>query len=224
MRSGRSSLAADEAGRTLWRWARKAVEPFGDLCCALLFERSLVEPPPSVGNPLGASIRLATKDDLDMLCGIYAADAWLWLGSRELYRDRLQRGERCYLAFVGGALAHVNWTCFHWGDALPGRPVSLLPGEIYTTDAFTPPAFRGKGLHALVLGRMLADARSGGARHAYTLGQLDRPDAHKGLLALGWREIGQVVYFQRRGRPDAVFLCRRGNTAPLFERALPEAG
>lgn len=205
-------------GTKLWRWARKSAEPFGDLCCALLFERSLVETSPLVANTAGASIRLAAEDDLDMICGLYAGDAWLRLDSREAYGDRLRRGERCYLAFVDGAIAHVNWTCFNWGDALPGRPLRLKPGEVYTTDAFTPADFRGKGIHALVLARMLADARSGGARHAYTLGQLDRRDAHKGLLMLRWQETGRVVYFQRHSRSDATVLWRQGNTAPLFER------
>jgi len=201
----------------LWQGARRCAAPLGELCCALLFERSLADPPPPVPNALDASIRLATEDDVDTLCALYAADAWLWLGSRDLYRDRLRRGERCFLAFVDGMLAHVNWTCFQWGDALPGVPLRLRAGEVYTTDAFTPPRFRGKGMHALVLGRMLSDARAAGARHAYTLGQLDRPDAHKGLLALGWREIGRVVYFQRLGRPGATFLWRRGDLTPLFE-------
>jgi len=207
----------------LWQWARRSAEPLGDLCCALLFERSLLEPMPSMPNILDLSIRLATEDDLDGICRLYAGDDWLWLGSLDFYRDRLRRGERCYLAFAGRELAHVNWTCLHWGDALPGRPLLLRQGEVYTTDAFTPAAFRGKGVHALVLGHMLSDARSYGARQAYTLGQLDRPEAHKGLLALGWREIGRVVYFQRRGRSGAVFLWRRGTTAPLFGRRSLEA-
>jgi GNAT superfamily N-acetyltransferase len=201
----------------LWQCARKCAAPIGDLCCVLLFERSLADPPPSVPNTLDASIRLATEDDVDTICELYAGDTWLWLGSRDLYRDRLRRGEKCFLAFVDGVLAHVNWTCFQWGDALPGLPLLLRPGEVYTTDAFTPPRFRGKGVHALVLGRMLNDARAAGARHAYTVGQLDRPDAHKGLLALGWREIGRVVYFQRTAGSSAIFLWRRGDVSPLFE-------
>ncbi len=208
---------------TAWKWSRKTASPFGELACALFFERSLVEPVPPAANRLGASIRLATEDDLDLICPLYAGDSWLWLGNgpsdqaaRGLYLDRLRRGERCFLAFVDGALAHANWTCFSWGDALPGHPIRLQPGEIYTTDAFTPPAFRGKGVHALVLGTMLNQARAVGARHAYTLGQLDRPDAHKGLRALGWRECGRVVYFLPRGVARTPFFVRRGKTGPLF--------
>lgn len=213
--------------QVLWRWARKGAARVGDLCCALLLERSLVDRVP-VRARGDVSLRLATQDDVDMICNLYSDDPWLWLGSgpdswsraRQLYADRLARGERCYLAFVDGELGHINWTCCRWGDALPGQPIWLRPGEVYTTDALTPVKFRGQGLHALVLGTMLNDARDLGARHAYTLGQLDRPDALKGLYSLGWREIGRVTYFQLRGRDSAVYLSRRGVTAPLFrERA-----
>lgn len=212
----------------LWRLSRRAAAPFGDLCCSLLFERSLIEPVVAIPNRLKAQIRLAGEDDIETVCRLYATDPWLWLGRHpddvsaiELYRDRLRRGERCYLAFVGDELAHVNWTCYRWGDALPGRPVRLERNEIYTTDALTPAAFRGRGIHAVVLGRMLADARDAGARHAYTLGQRDRPEAHKGLLALGWREIGRVVYLQLRGASGCLPFYRSGITAPLF-RPSPE--
>ena len=209
----------------VWQFARRAIAPLGDLCCVLFFERSLVEPVTVVPNRLDATIRLAKEEDLGAICRLYADDPWLWLGSHpgdtaaeQLYRDRLLRGERCYLAFVGDHLAHVNWTCYRWGDALPGRPLRLGSGEVYTTDAFTPAAFRGQGIHALVLGTMLRDARAQGARHAFTMGQLDRPDALKGLRALGWRETGRVVYFQPRASAKALCLHRTGNTAPLFRR------
>lgn|SRR5690348_4395763 len=208
---------------SLWRLAQVATSPFGELSCGLLFERSLANPIPSADNRLQASIKLADESDLDAVCDLYAGDPWLWLGSnpqdrsaRARYVDRLRRGELCYIASVEGRIAHVNWTCFSWGDALPERPIMLRPGEIYTTDAFTPEPFRGKGLHALVLGTMLRDARERGFRHAYTLGQLDRPDALKGLNALGWENCGQVIYFLPRGRAKSLFLSRRGTTEPLF--------
>ncbi len=209
----------------LWRLVRGAVSPFGDLRCVFFFERSLIEPVTAVPNRLNATIRLAGETDLGAICGFYKNDSWLWLGSHpgdkaaeQLYRDRLSRGERCYLALVGDELAHVNWTCYRWGDALPGRPLWLGAGEVYTTDAFTPVAFRGKGVHALVLGTMLNDARATGAHRAYTLGDLDRPDAHKGLRALGWQETGRVLYFQPRGTSRTFCLYRTGNVTPLFRR------
>lgn len=223
-------IEARRPGRLPWQVARKMAAPFGELCCALFLERSLVDRVPAASERSGVTLRLAGADDVDMICKLYSDDPWLWLGSgpdswssaRALYADRLSRGERCYLAFVDGELGHINWTCYRWGDSLPGQPIWLRSGEVYTTDALTPARFRGQGLHAFVLGTMLNDARDLGARHAYTLGQLDRPDALKGLYSLGWREIGRVTYFQPRGRDSAVYLSRRGVTAPLFRQ--PAAG
>jgi len=209
----------------LWNWLRAGASPFGELTCAIFFERSLAAPVTAEANRLDASIRLASEDDLDTICRLYAGDEWLWLGrspddrlARGLYLDRLRRGELCYIASVAGEIAHVNWTCFSWGDALPGHPVRLRAGEVYTTDAFTPLPFRGKGLHAFVLGTMLNEARKRGARHAFTLGQLDRPAALTGLHALGWQECGRVVYFLPRGASRTPLLVRRGRTDPLFRR------
>lgn len=209
----------------LWTWLRAGISPIGELTCAIFFERSLATPVAGGDNKLNASIRLASDDDIDAICRLYAGDEWLWLGrspedrsARALYLDRLRRGEQCYIASVGGEIAHVNWTCFSWGDALPGNPIRLRAGEVYTTDAFTPPPFRGKGVHAFVLGTMLNEARKRGATHAFTLGQVDRPAALTGLQALGWRECGRVLYFLLRGRDRAVFLLRSGKTEPLFRR------
>jgi hypothetical protein len=217
------NLNAVADGKRLWKLGRDAMSPFGELCCAIFFERSLEQPVSRAANPLQASIRLADELDLDEICGLYAGDPWLWLGrgpddptARSLYVDRLARGESCYLAIVDGRIAHVNWTCFTWGDALPGHPIRLRPGEIYTTDALTPGPFRGKGLHALVLGTMLSDARAKGFRQAFTLGQLDRPDALKGLRTVGWRECGRVVYFLAHGATKTALMLRGGHVAPLF--------
>jgi hypothetical protein len=139
--------------------------------------------------------------------------------ARDLYLDRLRRGELCFLAMSGNTIAHVNWICFTWGDALPGHPLRLRSGEVFTTDALTPMPYRGKGLHACVLRAMLAHARARGDRHAYTLARVDRTDTYKGLFQLGWRECGRVIYFLPRGSSKAWFLWRQGKLEPLFRPA-----
>lgn len=168
---------------------------------------------------------------MDEICRLYAADPWLYLGepageagtgaaaARDLYCDRLRRGELCFLATVDGRIAHVNWLCARWGDALPGHPIRLEPGEVYTTDALTTDGFRGQGLHAFVLRAMLDHARRRGDRHAYTLARLDRSNAHKGLFQLGWRECGRIVYLLPHGSTRPWFLSRTGNLEPLFRPA-----
>lgn len=207
----------------LWERLKRALTPGGELCCDILFERSLLAPLPQPKAQLDVTLLQATEFDLDAICRLYSSDSWLYLGetstdpgARNLYLDRLRRGELCFMAFSGAEIAHVNWICRHWGDAIPGHPVRLLPGEVYTTDAFTLEPFRGLGLHALVLRAMLARAQACGAHHAFTLARSDRTNSHKGLLALGWKECGRIVYFLPRGGRAPWFLWRKGRLDPLF--------
>jgi hypothetical protein len=208
--------------RTVARW--------GELGCDDLLEQSLRHDPPAVKPVADVSLRQAVPADLDEIIRLYATDPWLYIGeasptpggdarARELYLDRLRRGEICFLAMCGDAIAHVNWICYHWGDALPEHPIRLRTGEIYTTDAITPAAFRGKGLHAFVLRAMLVHARAQGYRHAYTLARADRTEVYNGLARVGYRKCGRVIYFVPRGRTRAWFLWRQGNLEPLFRSA-----
>ena len=214
----------------LWRILKAATSPFGELCCDILFERSLLDPLPEAKTTLEAVLRKATPADVDEICRLYSGDPWLYLGdaglpagaddrARERYLDRLERGELCFIASVAATTAHVNWVCLSWGDALPGHPIHLAPTEVFTTDGLTVDAFRSRGLHAYVLRAMLVHARSLGRTHAYTLGRIDRKGSYKGLFQLGWRECGRVVYLLPRRRSRAWFLIRRGKLEPLF-RAL----
>jgi GNAT superfamily N-acetyltransferase len=205
----------------------RALASWGDLGCAVLLERSLLDDLPAVKPDSEVTLRLARPADLAEISRLYASDPWLYIVegppgpcshelALDLYLDRLRRGELCFLAMSGDTIAHVNWVCFSWGDALPDHPIRLRNGEVFTTDAFTLPAFRGKGLHAFVLRAMLAQARARGSRHAYTLTRVDRTDTFKGLFQLGWRECGRVIYFLPRARTKAWFLWRTGKLEPLF--------
>ena len=212
----------------MWQQLARALAPWGELCWDVLLEHSLTEDLPPMHPELDVTLRQATVADLDEIVRLYSSDPFLYLGedspapeekrkARELYLDRLRRGELCFLAMSGNQIAHVNWTCFTWGDALPGHPIRLRPDEVYTTDAITPERFRGKGLHTFVLRTMLAHARERGKRHAYTLSRIDRTDSQKGLHRLGWRECGHALYFvPHKGAYEARFLWRQGNLEPLF--------
>ena len=211
----------------LWQGLTLAAAPFGELTLATLMDRSLADPLPEAGTDVDVTLRHAVEADMEAVCRLYSVDSWLYLGdssgrsdshatARELYVDRLRRGEMCFLAISEGAIAHVNWLCSSWGDALPGHPIILRPGEVYTTDGLTTEPFRGKGLHAFVLRAMLEHARARGDKHAYTLARLDRTNAHKGLFQLGWSECGRVAYFLLHGGARPWFLWRKGDLDPLF--------
>ena len=214
-------------GAWLARRAGRALTPWGELGCEVLLERSLENDLPAVEPRIDVTLRLAHAADVDQISRLYAPDPWLYIADGpgdhrkacELYLDRLRRGELCFLAICGDAIAHVNWSCFTFAEALPEHPIRLRKGEVFTTDALTLPAFRGKGLHAFVLQAMLAHARARGVRHAYTLARIDRPDVFRGLVQVGYKECGRVIYFLPTGRAKARFLWRHGNLESLFRPA-----
>lgn len=219
----------DLAARLYPRLA-KAVARWGELGCDDLLVRSLHdELPPARAFP-DLRLRLAGPADLDAIVDLYGAYPWLSLADyaddpgdpaqvRALYADRLRRGERCYLALSGDRIAHVNWCCQREGEVFPDQPLRLLPGEVYTTDALTTPAFRNRGIHGFVLRTMLADARDRGARRAYTLARVDNPETFKALSEVGFQRCGRVLYFLPKGTRRSHVLARRGYLEPLFRPA-----
>lgn len=202
---------------------------WGELGCEDLLELSLREPVPPAAAVPGFTLRLATEADLDAVIALYAADPWLYLGEpgappdalvREMYADRLRRGELCFLAVKGDQIGHANWSCYGWGDVLPDQPMRLHGDEVYTTDAVTAPAFRGRGLHAMVLQAMLEHARKRGLRRALTLARVDRQATYKAVLQVGYRRCGRLIYWVPKGLPPrAWILSRQGDVEPLFRPA-----
>jgi GNAT superfamily N-acetyltransferase len=143
-----------------------------------------------------------------------------WAHVTEFYLSRLRRGEKLFFGCVGGELAHVNWTCFRWGEALTGMPVVLLPGEIYTTDAVTTPHWRGKGVHEAVLNEMLRVAAESGYKRAFTLADITNRRSLRGVRRLGWDTYGIALYMRPRGTKKVLLFCLRGRLDPLL-RELP---
>lgn len=211
----------------LWRVLDRAVAPWGEIGRDVLLERSLLDQLPEAETGVVVNLRHAHPDEIDTIVCMYASDPWLYLGDATptpdghkkalaLYRQRLHRGELCFLALSGDTIAHVNWSCFTLGEVLPDYPIRLRAGEVFTTDAITQPPFRGKNLHAHVLREMLVLSRERGCTHAYTLSRVDRKNSLKGLARLGWRECGRMLYFLPWGGTKTRFLWRQGNLDPLF--------
>jgi GNAT superfamily N-acetyltransferase len=212
-----------------WQAVNRRTAPLIEFSCDILLERSLLDPLPEPRCDVKLDIRLATTADLDLICATYAPYPYLFLGDlapdgsvppdvRQLYADRLDRGDLCYIATADGELAHMNWTCFSWGDVMPGCRLPLAPHEIYTTDGVTTAAFRGKNVHPFVLRAMLQYARERGRTHAFTLASWERVESLKGLYRLGWHEAGRVYYLLYADGYKSLPLFTRGNVEPLFRQ------
>ena len=152
----------------------------------------------------------------------------------QLYPDRLQRGQKCFVATLAGEVIGCNWTCF--GREPDGSLVyELGPDEVLTADAYTAVPFRGRSIHTALLHAMLSWAQQAGYARAYTYRTLGNPAALKALRLLDWQPTGRLRYVvlsspwlcRRTGRCyELVFDLRRGPPVapgPVLRR-LPPTG
>jgi hypothetical protein len=223
----------------------RLLSPLGTLSLEVLLERDLTTTVVSISAGVPVAIREATDADLDRITFLYSQDSYLYLGdepisqsnnrgsgaesemvdrpvelnARDQYRDRMRRGEKCFLALVDSEIAHVNWLCFSWGEAVPCHPIFLQPGEVYTTDAFTPNKFRGQNIHAHILSEMLRYAQNRGYLRAYTVTRLARRTSMRAFHQLGWRTVGKLLCFIPRGSERCCWLLKlSGRIDPLLRQ------
>ena len=90
----------------------RALARWGELGCEDLLELSLQRELPAVPPIAGVVLRQAAPADIDDIIRLYATDPWLYLAdlaptpgdpaqTRELYLDRLRRGELClYITII----------------------------------------------------------------------------------------------------------------------------
>jgi len=219
------------------------LRPVGALTYEILLVRDLTRTLPSVSAAVEATIRTATEADLGWIVKLYRDDPYLFIGTErassasrddqeeqiaepndqqaiEAYRNRFRRGEKCFVAFVGAQVAHVNWLCLSWGEeAVPGHPIILRPGEAYTTDALTLEPFRGMNIHALVLGQMLRAAQARGCQRVYTATSIDRRASFGAFRQLGWQVYGQLLCFVPKYGSRAWLIKLSGSIEPLLRSA-----
>jgi hypothetical protein len=224
----------------IWTALARLLSPLGTVSLEMLLERDLTTTVEPISARIPVAIREAMDADLDSITFLFSKDSYLYLGdepisqstnrgrgavdravepkAREPYRDRLRRGEKCFLALVGSEIAHVNWLCFSWGEAIPGHPIFLQPGEVYTTDAFTPNKFRGQNIHAHILSEMLRYAQKKGYCPAYTVTRLARPDSMHAFYQLGWHTVGNLLCFIPRKTDRSWLLKLFGRIDPLVRQ------
>ncbi|HRY26910.1 MAG TPA: hypothetical protein P5558_21250 [Geminicoccaceae bacterium] len=141
-----------------------------------------------------------------------AADAPAILGDDDPTLDVLERWERatrlrlwtnglgrCFAAIApDGRPCFVQWIFLpvdnaglraYSGDTFP----ELAPGEALVEGAFTPAAFRGKGVMPAAMARIVLEAGKLGARYVHTFVEVDNMPSLKGCIRAGfpayqWRE------------------------------------
>lgn len=126
-------MATAPGSAGLSRWTR-------DLFWSETVHRFFAAPIPAMpAFPADAEFRGATAADAAAVVAVFP---------HVPFEQRLALGDLCWLAFVGGTLAHQTWTS-STRAFIPqvGYERRLAPDEVYFYDCVTVPSFRGRGLY-----------------------------------------------------------------------------
>jgi GNAT superfamily N-acetyltransferase len=223
----------------LWRTVVKLCSPVVKLDLQILFELDLSRAVEARRARVDCTLERASEADIDEILDMqmrvlaavdaaqlsdedeleYAKYLRMRATAHEVFVKAMRAGEACFVARVGGDLAHSNWVRFHDSGPMDGRPVDLLPGEVYTTDAFTDDRWRGQGLHEAVLTHMLRHAQSLGCHRAYTLTDFTKAGSRRGVRRVGWSQRGLLLYVIPRGLGRTWLLRLAGDLEPMFRHA-----
>ena len=195
--------------QVLRRGLNRATSPWVEFGSVTFFRRLLDTRPEVPRNRPGLSIFPAGLADIDLV--LQASDP---RRTPEIVRERLERGDLCFLALTEDGLAcHSGWAT-RLGAWIPelDRHVAVRGDEAYLYDAFTPPALRGHGAFGFVLDHLFAELQARGARVVYSYVRSDDPKGQRAACV--------------RLRPTrTVFHVRLNGWGPLVlsgsRRALP---
>lgn len=163
------------------RWMRRLL--FGGLAWTRLYRRlELVE--------LGLRPAPPLRDtDLELTFG-FIDDA-----DDEHGRERLARGERCFVARDAGKVVSSRWIAERRAHvAYLDMWLDLDPGDVYLSETFTDPALRGHGVSGAAGTRLAAALAAEGCRRILA-GVLS--ENHAGTRAYekaGYRRVGRIGY------------------------------
>lgn len=146
----------------------------------VVLARSLSEPLPDLQPKLALEIREFEPDDVDLVRQINRPS------EAQACAQRLILGHKGLVAWYDDRMIGYGWVCTD--TTLERIPVPLNPGDMLCTNAYTAPAFRGRGVQtALVLARLRL-LRDLGYRRAivYIV-----EDNHPSLAV--WRKVGSQV-------------------------------
>ncbi|MEO8304439.1 MAG: hypothetical protein ABI724_09990 [Betaproteobacteria bacterium] len=136
----------------------------------------------------------------------------------------LRGGEMCFVARIGSTIAHSNWIQFHGSETAGERPIHLMPGEVYMTEGFTAERWRGNGIHEAVNSTMLRYAKSHGCKRAYTITDLTKARARRGVIRVGWRWRGHHLFISSRWLGRTWIVPLAGDTEPVLRDSVLQAG
>ena len=241
----RDNIRYQGTGILLWKIVMRLLSPVVTLDHQILFEYDLTQPIEQRYSRVDITIEHASEAGLEEIAasvfpatppaaytGVSDAQEYEHARyerenahSRESFlvnaRRWLRSGEICFVARTGGEIAHNNWVTFDW-CVNSTRPIRLGPGEIYAAEGYTKVPWRGKGIHEAVNSHFLRYAKSLGHHRAYTITDLIKGGARRGVRRVGWTQRGHHLFIRPRWSHRTFIIQLGGNVEPVL-RYLSEA-
>lgn len=109
-------------------------------------------------------IRRASADDIERLCAEYP-------GSEQIFRIRVHRGNRCYIAVKSEEIVGFVWAAQPMGDHFDTNSLWVFrPDEmdgVWGTHGYVKPKYRLRGLFTFMMGAVLHDYVQEGYKRLY---------------------------------------------------------
>ena len=183
---------------------------FGESRLIFIYRRELQKPIVPQQARVPVTVGRAGEADAEALAALEGEDA----DRVEIYRNRLGRGDQCFVARIDGRIVATDWmrmgTAWSWAD------IQVEDGDIYMTDAYAAPEWRGNRIAAAVHSEMLAYAQSRGFRHSYSILDARNANSWAMLPRMGWELSGVLLSFQSRGMDERRYWTVSGAPYPML--------
>ena len=176
----------------------------------ILRERPLSQPFPDVSARVSVCVRLLASGEIDAYMAFRPDQSIAEI------RRRLDERQQCFAVWHDGRIVHAAW-------AVIGRArieylsteITLAPGEVWSYDVFTSPAFRGLGASPARMLEMMQYFRGHGYRRLFATILPENRASFRPGEKVGWdRLIGVIGYVGLGPWRHVFWRIERGASPP----------
>jgi len=156
----------------------------------VIVARSLLEPLPDLQPKIALEIREFKHADVELVRQIHRPSE-----ARALAR-RLAHGHVGFLALYEGQPVGYAWACTQIDPALERVHLALEPDDVFLTDAYTVPAYRGQGVQKALKSVRLQRFRDLGYHRALAIIEACNYPSLASWQKVGAQAIGRMTFLR----------------------------